>query len=116
MKERDVQDAIRRELCRGEVRLFRNNSGRFKDARGRWVVCGIPPKGGSDLIGWKTVTVTPAMAGTRLAVFCAVEVKGPGGRTSPEQENFIRQVRAAGGLAGVAASTEEARAILLEPS
>ena len=67
--------------------------------------------GTSDLIGWRSVVVTPAMVGQTIAVFAAVEVKDQG-RATKHQLNFIAQVQAAGGLAGVAHSIEEAAEIL----
>jgi len=67
--------------------------------------------GTSDLIGWESVEITPAMVGKRIAVFVAVEVKDLDEATE-EQLNFIEQVRAAGGLAGVAHDAAEAAEIL----
>jgi hypothetical protein len=49
--------------------------------------------------------------GQRLAVFAAVEVKDRG-RATEQQEAFISLVQQAGGLAGVARSVADARAIL----
>lgn len=95
------------------LRLFRNNTGAMKDKDGRLVRFGLHP-GSSDLIGWKSVTITPDMVGQTLAVFAAVEVKAPTGThpVTPEQRQFLDVVEAAGGMAGVARSPEQARAIL----
>ena len=68
-------------------------------------------KGSSDLIGWRSLTITPDMVGQTVAVFAAIEVKDRGTPT-PEQLHFIAQVQAAGGLAGVARTVAEAEAIL----
>ena len=46
-------------------------------------------------------------------MFTAIEVKDRG-RPTPEQLNFIAQVKAAGGIAGVARSPEEALEIVKE--
>lgn len=54
--------------------------------------------GGADIIGIHQAT----------GRFIAVEVKTPKGRVSPEQQTFINAVRAAGGIAGVARSVEDA--------
>jgi hypothetical protein len=54
-------------------------------------------KGSSDLIGWTPVTITPDMVGKTVAVFTAVEVKTDGVVMTPEQSNFLQQVRSAGG-------------------
>lgn len=55
-------------------------------------------KGSSDLIGWRSVTITPDMVGRQIAQFVACEVKAPGGRPTPEQVKFIERVNLAGGL------------------
>ena len=90
--------------------MFRNNTGALKDAQGRLVRYGLC-KGSSDLIGWRSLTITPDMVGQTVAVFAAIEVKDRG-RPTPEQLHFIAQVQAAGGLAGVARTVAEAEAIL----
>jgi hypothetical protein len=105
-----VQNDIRLAAGRGDTRLFRNNTGALKDPNGRLVRYGLC-KGSSDLIGYRTVTITPDMVGQQLAVFAAIEVKDRGAPT-PEQLHFIAQVKAAGGLAGVARSVADAQAIL----
>lgn len=58
--------------------------------------------GASDLIGWKSIEITPAMAGKRIAVFVAIETKSDTGKLTDEQENFLIQVLSAGGI-GIAA-------------
>lgn len=80
------------------TRLFRNNVGLFWTADGRPVRCGLHV-GSGDLIGWKTVTVTPEMVGKPVAVFLSVEVKTKTGRVSAEQKNWSEQVEKAGGIA-----------------
>ena len=88
------------------VRLFRNNCGALKDADGRLIRFGVANPGGSDLIGWRSVTVTPEMVGRKVAVFLAIEVKGERGRATDAQVNFINRVKADGGLAGIARSQQ----------
>lgn len=96
------------------MRLWRNNSGSLPDPRtGRYVQFGVGNPGGSDLIGYRRVTVTPEMVGQDVAVFTAVEVKTARGRVRPEQQRFIDHIRNAGGIAGIARSVDEARGILL---
>lgn len=92
--------------------MHRNNIGAYFDPKTqRMIQYGVCNPGGSDLIGWTTVEVTPEMVGTRLAVFTAVEVKAPNGRATEAQLNFISQVLKAGGFAGIARSPGEAVAI-----
>ena len=105
------------------VRLFRQNVGtgwtgditRLKDGsilikNPRPLQAGLC-KGSSDLIGWRSIEVTPEMVGRKVALFLAVEVKGDRGRATPEQRNFIDRVRLDGGLAGVARTVDDALAI-----
>lgn len=108
MNETTVLQSIRLALGRVPgLRLFRNNVGGLKDQQGRFVSFGLHP-GSADLIGWRSITITPEMVGQRLAVFASVEVKTPTGKVKPEQENWKQQVTEAGGLAFVARSPEEA--------
>ena len=110
--ERRIQSDIQLAACAGggPARLWRNNTGALRDARGQLVRYGLCP-GSSDLIGYRTVVITPDMVGQRLAVFAAVEVKDRG-RATAQQEAFISLVQQAGGLAGVARSVPEALSIL----
>ncbi len=111
MSEQAIQQRIRLDLGRGDVRLWRNNTGCLKDNRGQLVRFGLAP-GSSDLIGLRRVTVRPEDVGRELAVFVAIEVKDARGRASPDQDRFIEVVRDLGGLAGVARSVDDARSIV----
>ena len=91
-----------------EARIFRNQVGSLPDPRtGRLVTFGLA-RGSADLIGWRTITVTQAMVGTRLAVFTSIEVKTPTGRLTPQQHNWQAAVLAAGGISGIARSVSDA--------
>jgi len=111
--ETEIQQRIRLALgTTPHLRLFRNQVGQLPDPRtGRPVQFGLA-RGSSDLIGWRTVTVTPDMVGTRLAVFTSIEVKTPTGRLTPQQHAWLGTVRNAGGIAGVARSVRDAEEIL----
>ena len=109
--EQSIQQHIRLRCSTGPVRLFRNNTGTLRDANGRPVQFGLA-KGSADLIGWTTRTITPEMVGTTVAVFTSIEVKTPTGRVSPEQQQWLQAVQAAGGIAGVVRSVEDAEALL----
>lgn len=111
MSEQRIQQEIRITCSRGQTRLFRNNTGTLKDQNGRPVQFGLC-KGSADLIGWKRVTITPEMVGTTVAVFASIEVKTPTGRLRPEQQQWLDAVQAAGGIAGVARSVEDAERLL----
>lgn len=111
--ETDLQQRIRLALgIRSDLRLFRNQVGQLPDPRtGRPVQFGLA-RGSADLIGWRTVVVTPEMVGQRIAVFTSIEVKTPTGRVRPEQQAWQRTVSAAGGIAGIARSIQDANEIL----
>lgn len=105
--EQSIQQHIRLTCSTGATRLFRNNTGTLRDQHGRPVSFGLC-KGSADLIGWRTVTITPEMVGQQVAVFTSIEVKTPTGRVKPEQQQWLDAVQAAGGIAGVARSVEDA--------
>lgn len=104
------------------ARIFRNQIGRYRLAlpdcdrcqtHGRVLSSGLCV-GSSDLIGWQSVTIEQKHVGQTLAVFVALEVKGPRGRVSTEQAQFLSVVGKAGAVAGVVRSEEDA-AMLLAP-
>lgn len=115
--ETELQQRIR--LAVGSLpgfRVWRNNSGKLPDPRtGRWVQFGIASPGGSDLIGYRSIEVTPDMVGQRIAVFTAIEIKTPTGRATPAQRHFIDHIRSAGGIAAIVRSTAEALRIATDP-
>lgn len=68
--------------------------------------------GGSDLIGWRIVPVTEDMVGQRLALFTAIECKTGRQRPTEKQRRFLDAVDGAGGVAGVARSSDDVLALL----
>lgn len=107
-----VQSAIRLALARLGWKLFRNNRGAFQDATGRWVRYGLANDSkkfgdkvkSSDLIGWRTIVITPDMVGKKIAQFCSIECKPEGWSYSGDehetaQKLWIDHVNAAGGYA-----------------
>ena len=109
--EHEIQQRIRLACGRGTVRLWRNNTGALVDQQGRFVRFGLC-KGSSDLIGLRSLEVTPEMVGQRLAQFVALEVKTESGTVSTEQRAFLQLVQQLGGLGAVCRSIEEARTVL----
>ena len=111
--ETKIQQEIRLGLgTRDDVRLFRNQVGQLPDPRtGRPVQFGLA-RGSADLVGWKTIEVTPDMVGQRLAVFTSIEVKTPNGRPTQYQKAWLRAVDNAGGIAGIARSVDDALRIV----
>ena len=111
--ETRIQQEIRLGLgTREDVRLFRNQVGQLPDPRtGRPVQFGLA-KGSADLVGWKTVKVTPDMVGQDIAVFASIEVKTPNGKSTQYQQAWMAAVENAGGIAGIARSVEDATEII----
>lgn len=123
MSEKNIQSLVMMAASQNGATVFRNNvgngvlgqvakqeGGQFHIVNGRRVQFGLCP-GSSDLIGWRSITITPDMIGKRLALFLALEVKTATGKATPEQINFIQAVRKAGGLAGVVRSADDALGI-----
>ena len=114
--EHEIQQRIRLACGRGAVRLWRNNTGALVDQQGRFVRFGLC-KGSSDLIGLRSVVVTPEMVGQCIAQFVALEIKTDCGTVSPEQRAFLRLVQQLGGLGAVCRSIAQAQAALdLDPA
>jgi hypothetical protein len=109
--EHEIQQRIRLACGRGAVRLWRNNTGALVDQQGRFVRFGLC-KGSSDLIGLRSLEITPELVGKRLAQFVALEIKAPQGVASPEQQAFLRLVQELGGVAAVCRSIQQAQAVL----
>lgn len=80
------QSLVRLEAAGKGIRLFRNNSGAFKDDDGRMVRYGLANDSAalnkviksSDLVGWRKVTITPDMVGDVIAQATLREVKPEG--------------------------------------
>lgn len=98
-------------------RLFRNNVGEGWIGKEKWYIHAgkrilslIDPrriqyglhKGSSDLIGWKSMEVTPEMVGSTIAIFWAMEEKFERDTLKPEQASFLNAVKSAGGIAEIA--------------
>lgn len=137
MAETELMQSIRQALSRGACRIFRCNVGtgwaggggerratratpetlaalRRELRVGDVVVPAARPlhaglqRGNGDLIGWQRIRITPDMVEREVAVFVSLEVKVPGRAPTPHQRNWRQQVAAAGGIAAVVSSVEEA--------
>jgi hypothetical protein len=103
------------------VRLFRNTVGegwtgqqvRAVDSafvvlrNARRVTFGLAP-GSHDLVGWRSILITPAMVGQVIAQFVGGEIKTSTGRIDSLQHNFGNALAKAGGLSAVWRSPESA--------
>lgn len=113
------------------VRLFRNNVGegwvgklvsKTQDEKGfriilqhaRHIDFGLGT-GTSDLIGGKSIIVTPEMVGSRAFLFTAAEIKNMRAPVTDTQNMFIHVVNSLGGLAGVVRSEDDLREVLTYP-
>lgn len=103
VKETNVSHAWMLRLSPQGYSLWKNVRGVF-----RWlksenkITVGIGPDGASDLIGFKSVIVTPDMVGKRVAIFTAIESKTDEGRLEKDQLDFLKAVEGYGGIAAVA--------------
>jgi hypothetical protein len=125
MKESPLMRQIQLAAARIGVHLFRNNvgngyvgeivrvlpNGDVVLRRWRRIQFGLAP-GSSDLIGWRTATITHDMVGHERAQFIACETKTTRGVITEEQTAFVTAVHSAGGLALVPRSVDEALAAL----
>jgi len=119
--ENKVRKGIMKTLGgRTDVRIFRNNvgvafqgevahesSGFITLEHYRRIRFGLYP-GSGDLVGWKTIEITPDMVGKKVAVFTSIETKKKRGRASDNQLHWAHQVSVSGGIAGIVRSTEQA--------
>lgn len=122
MLESHIQAEIRLSLGRlAFTRMLRNSKGQgwmgtvkrrtnteIVLTHPRAVPFGLLAPGSSDLIGMTQVVVTPDMIGQTVAIFTALEVKRPGVKPEPEQDEFVTFVRDFGGCADIVRSPDEA--------
>lgn len=101
-EEHAVQNEIRIALSQYAT-VFRSNVGKVCTPDGRFFDTGLP-KGFPDLFGFRH---------SDGRIFF-IEVKTKTGRVSPEQKNFIEQMRRCGAIAGVARSAADALKIIQE--
>jgi hypothetical protein len=128
--EAAIQQAIRLDIARSGIDLWRQNVGACQDQSGRLIRYGLLNDSkainekfkSSDLIGIRPVLITQEWVGHTVGVFAAIECKESGWKLRPgdargqAQQRFIDLVRAAGGMAGFARSVDEARAVLMLPA
>lgn len=102
-KESTVNDAVQEWARYRNGVLFRNRRGMVDLPSGGKMPFGLGPNGYGDVVGYLTITVTPAMLNKRIAVYCMVESKfDPKVGPEPHQQKYIDEVRDAGGISGCA--------------
>lgn len=82
--------------------VFRVNVVKGQLKTGQYITSGVPP-GYSDLSGHRK--------SDGRAIY--LEVKTGSGKATPEQLNFLDQMRATGAIAGIVRSVEHARSLIL---
>lgn len=133
MTESTIQADIRLALgSRPDTRIWRNNVAQGVMGDVRWyrqptTVRVLPgdalvrharvlhaglAEGSPDLIGLRTVTITPEMVGRTVSLFVGVEVKSSAGRQTVEQRSFLAMLEQRGALAGIARSVDDATRII----
>lgn len=110
MKESNLKNKILLNLSKKGFRLFRNNvgltwTGNTKKLPNGDILISNPRPfhsglcvGSSDLIGWKTETVTQEMVGQSVAIFTAIEIKTKNVPVTDKQKNFLEKVNECGGI------------------
>ena len=94
------------------VHVWRNARGVVDLPSGGKLAFGVGPNGSADVLGWKRITITPAMVGKEIAVFVSIETKGGDTATRENQLKWCDLVQNEGGIALFARSASEAEAIL----
>lgn len=132
-KESNILKLLSVKLSQLRVSIFRNNVGTgwvgetFKIAKPTILILNGKPvqittgdliiknprplraglhEGSSDLIGWKTVEITPEMIGKKVAIFVSIEGKTDFGRISNTQAIWLQNVKNAGGIGYVCRNME----------
>lgn len=112
VKETNISHNIMIDQAKRGVVLFKNVRGLFLSLdEKRKVKAGLLIPGASDLVGYKSVIITPDMVGKRIAILTTIEVKTQKGKAFDEQKYFIGKMKEAGALAGFARTEEQARSI-----
>ena len=71
-------------------------------------------KGSSDTIGYLPVLITQEMVGKTVAVFVAVETKSKRGKSTIEQESFVKSVSDCGGIGIIAKTVQQVISVIRE--
>lgn len=123
MKEQGIQNQILIAMGQAGTYGLRVNSGNFWGGEilshdGKMLLLKNPtkiqgaPAGTSDIIGCKTVLITPQMVGKNIGQFVCFEVKVPGQNAKKHQENYLMMMRSRGAITGVVRSSEDVIKIL----
>lgn len=80
--------------------MHRTRDGKILLDHGSPIRYGLFP-GSGDMIGYKTVTITPEMVGQKIAIFQSIEIKTKGDRLRGDQRNWNRALLRDGAIAEV---------------
>ncbi|MGB4498522.1 MAG: VRR-NUC domain-containing protein [Methylococcaceae bacterium] len=106
-----IQNTMLPAISHGNVRVFRNNVGALKTETGQLVRFGLE-KSSSDLIGFRSIKITPDMVGKTIAQFVSIEIKTEKGKPTDGQKRWLDMILKFGGIAGIARSIDEAKELL----
>lgn len=123
MTESELLTEVLLDVSRGSTRMFRSNAGLAWQGR---IISQTPSslvlahprpiklmaEGFSDTCGWRSRLITEVDVGRRIAQWASIELKVGRRQPTAEQIAFLETVRRAGGIAGLARSVGEARALL----
>lgn len=69
-------------------------------------------QGSADLIGWRSLVITPDHVGKTIAQFLSLEVKTDTGKPTDAQTIWLQNVQRAGGAAGIVRSIDDVNEVL----
>jgi hypothetical protein len=100
MTEKQLLNQILLDYQEDGFKLFRNNVGMGYNEKGTPIHYGLC-KGSGDLIGWRSVVITPNMVGKTIAQFASIEAKTCGTRITDEQLSWHKTVEKEGGYSEI---------------
>lgn len=125
-EETALHRGVMLELSDVHTRAWRNNNGaawqgsnftirnrRLVQGAARYVRYGLAP-GSSDIVGLRSMQITPEMVGRRVAVSLMIETKTEDQRLSPDQKNWLAMAHGMGCIAGVATTVDDAKQIIAD--
>lgn len=106
-RETNVWKDLQLKLSPLGFRLFRNQRYKGKSDKGAWLDCGVGGDGGSDLVGFRIIIITPDMVGKTFAQYTEIEAKFGKNKATLEQLERLEQLNKYGGIGILAYSVED---------
>ena len=105
--ETNVWKQIQIDLSPLGFRLFRNQRYKGKTDKGIWIDCGVGGDGGSDLVGYRIVHITPDMVGRVFAQYVEIEAKTKNGEGTEKQKERVKRLLLDGAFAFIAKNADD---------